>query len=132
MLLRPNGPVSALRSFRSAGLLMIFFAGASIFMVPKGVQPSPIGWGLAALLVLGGLGLFSRVVLFRKLAIGIAALVACSGVLVLLGHPEASLPTTPAMTIIVSLYLVFRIFMAQVYAKSTEEPSVNDDDPPVA
>jgi CHASE2 domain-containing sensor protein len=110
---------------------MIFFAGASIFMVPKGVQPSTIGWALAALLVAGGIGLLFlfQSKLVRKIAIGIALLIACSGVLVLLGHPEASLPSSPAMTIIVSLYLVFRIFMAEVYAKSADSPSVNDDDP---
>ncbi len=128
MLLRPSGPPAALRSFRAAGLLMIFFAAASIFLVPKGVHPSLVGWILAGLLVVGGLALFFPKPLSRKVAVAVSILVASSGVLALLGHPEASLPTQPIMTIVVSAYLCFRVFMAQVYAKQLETPSVNDEE----
>ena len=97
-------------------------------MVPKGITPSPIGWALAVLLSLGGLGLFFKPPIVRTIAVAISILVAASGVLAWLGHPEASLPASPVMTMIVGLYLAFRVFMAQVYAKQAEAPSVNDED----
>lgn len=105
---------------------MIVFAAASVLLLPKGVTPSPIGWSLAGLLVAGGIALIVDPRRLRNVAVGISVLVAATGVAALAGHPEASLPTQPWLTIIVSLYLCFRVFMAQVYAKSAEQPSVND------
>ncbi len=127
MASRTSGSPQISRSFRSAGLLLIGAAAVSLYFAPKG-SISPIGWGLAGLLVIAGLGLIVNPKLARIPALGATALVTASGVLAALGHPEASIPGSPMMTIFVGAVLCARILLAQVLAKSLEQPSVNDDD----
>lgn len=115
-----------MRNFRTAGVLMIFFGIVSIAMVPKGTVPTVAAYILAGVLCAGGIGLFFNVNALRIVAIGCAGLVALSGVVKLIGHPELSLPGTPFLTIGVSLYLIIRVVLAYVYAKQAAEGSVDD------
>ena len=68
---------------------------------------------LAALLVGSGALLFLQKRFTFFVAFGAAALLALSGLVASLGHPELTLPVPPALSIVIGLYLCLRVVIAR-------------------
>jgi hypothetical protein len=101
-----------MRSPLTLGIVYIALGGLSVSGIgghrPLGVVP----WVLAGLLVVAGVALLTRFRPAYYFALGVAALTAVTGVLALAHHPELALPTPPALSIAVGLYLIFRTALA--------------------
>ena len=101
-----------MRSPLTLGIVYIALGGLSVSGIGGHHPLGPVPWVLAGLLVVAGVALFTRMRPAFYFALGVAALTAVTGVLALAHHPELALPTPPAVSIAVGLYLVFRTVLA--------------------
>jgi len=107
-----------MRSAWSVGILMIVMGGIGItgFGQQHAVGPAP--YAIAGLLVIGGALLFLRKPFAFYPAIAASALLALSSVLGYLHHPELGLPVPPMLSLVIGLYLCFRVLLV----RSTLQP----------
>jgi hypothetical protein len=101
-----------MRSSWSLGILFVVFGGLSVSGIGGHRPLGPVAWVLAGLLMAAGALILTRLKAAYYLALAVGGLVAASGVMPYVGHPELALPVPPALAIGVGLYLVFRTAIA--------------------
>jgi hypothetical protein len=101
-----------MRSSWSLGVVFIALGGLSASGIGGHRPLGPVPWGIAGLLVVAGLLLFTRTRLSFFVALAAGAVTAITGVLALAHHPELALPVPAALSIGVGLYLIFRTAIA--------------------
>jgi hypothetical protein len=107
----------------SVGILMIAMGGLSVGGFGAQHPPTKVGWVIAGLLVAAGGLLFLRRPFAWWIGIGAAAVTLASGFVAQAGKPEWALPTPPLLSIVIGLYLVFRLFISRAYFyKKREQP----------
>jgi hypothetical protein len=97
-----------MRSSWSLGILYIVFGGLAVSGIGGHRPLGPVAWVLAGLLIAAGALILTRLRPAFYVALAVGGLVAASGIMPYVGHPELSLPVPPALSIGVGLYLVFR------------------------
>jgi hypothetical protein len=102
-----------MRSPVTLGLVMILLGGLSASGFGGAGPLHPAQWGLVGLLVAGGLTMLSRRPFTFWVVIGVAAVLAVTGVLARVGHPELALPLPWYGSVGVAVYLVLRAVAAR-------------------
>jgi hypothetical protein len=100
-------------SDRTVGVVMIAMGVLSVSPIGERHVIGLVPWGLAALLIAGGAGLFLRRVATYWLAVAAAGLCALTGLLPFIGRPDLALPVPGWLSIVVGLYLLLRLFVAK-------------------
>ncbi len=102
-----------MRSPWTLGLVLIAIAGMGVSGIGGSRATEPAQWAIFGVLVVAGLLLFIRRPWTFWVAIGAAAVLALTGVLAMLKHPELALPVPPILSIVIGLYLVLRAVIAR-------------------
>lgn len=87
--------------------------------------PTQVGWLIAGLLVSGGGLLFLRRPFAWWTALAAATVTAVSGVLAQTGKPEWALPMPPLLSMVIGLYLVFRLAIARPFFFKKNPPKAD-------
>jgi hypothetical protein len=102
-----------MRSAWSVGVLMIVLGGIGVSGIGGQKPLGPIPWVIAGLLVAGGATMFLQRPFVFWVAIGASGLLAATGVLARLGHPEWALPVPWQLSVVIGLYLCLRAVIAR-------------------
>jgi hypothetical protein len=101
-----------MRSSWSLGVVFIALGGLSASGIGGHRPLGPVPWGIAGLLVLAGVFLFTRTRASFFVALAAGTVTTLTGILALAHHPELALPVPPALSVGVGLYLIFRTAIA--------------------
>jgi hypothetical protein len=110
----------------SIGMLMICMGGLAIAPLGGRAPAGPPAYALAALLVAGGMALFSRRPFGFWVALASAGLTVLVGVGALATGRAARLPLPPAILIGIGLYLCLRVLMARAMLRQPPPPRGDD------
>jgi hypothetical protein len=117
-----------MRSPVSLGLVFIAMGGLSISGIAGRHPLGPVAWGIAGLLVLGGVALLLRRPFAFYVALAAAVVTAATGVMPYLHHPELALPVPPILSIVVGLYLVGRTALLRLAGPEKRRGFLPHDD----
>jgi hypothetical protein len=110
-------------------LVLVVLAGIGLSGIGGAHATHPAQWALGALLVGAGLVVLLRRPFSFHVALGVALLVAVSGCVAWLGHPELALPVPPVLSIVLGLYLCLRTVLARPGLSQRVRRPLFDEEP---
>jgi hypothetical protein len=108
---------------------MILMGGIGASGLGRGEPLSPAAYAISGALVVAGACMFLRRPFSFWVAMAASLLLALSGVLAFLHHPELSLPVHPAISLVVGLYLCLRTLIARPGLNPPRKRSFLSEDP---